>query len=238
MVIVFNIFIVCVLFFVVFCVLYFISVNNKYQVKKLKSAAKTRGFNYLGKVNKKDSLSLIFKSTSPNDIRNNNMMQDVLEGDVNGYQVQYYRYYGLDANQKGMFQVVTWEIDLGNNNVQFVLIDNNFVKKIKSKKFDKFTKFNLEGNFNSLYTLYSIDNMRVELLQVFDPVFMDYLMNKFNPCALEITKSKLHIYLKPDITNDYESDFIRDYANLQEIINESKIFNTDVVFEHGKSGFN
>ena len=61
----------------------------------------------------------------------------------------------------------------------------------------------LEGNFNTTFTLYAPKNYDIQIREIFQPDFMTMLIDQCSNCIIEISNNRLHI-LTPTITNKQE----------------------------------
>lgn len=117
----------------------------------------------------------------------------LIHGRVSGRNFRVYEY-ALDARsnrQATSFDVM--DIAVQGEGLQFLLISNTH-KTVLNHLHINLRQYQLEGDFNHYFTLYGAEGAEIEVLRIFTPDVMAYLIDHYQDYSLELTPQHFFIY--------------------------------------------
>lgn len=119
-------------------------------------------------------------------------------GDNNWY--VYWSVSGLHNNHKFIFYqwlvvINVLELEVDGEGLQFLLLSKTMKESMSNKKY-KLQKYVLEGDFNNYFELYGTERAHTEILRVFSPDHMAYLIDNFKDYSIELTPTTLYVYCR------------------------------------------
>lgn len=135
---------------------------------------------------------LLGQSSGPN---RGYLMSWLIHGEIDGRQFRMYDYdlNKSNSDRSGNANFDTLDIAVKGEGLQFLLVSNTHQSALNKLNIS-LKRYQLEGDFSRYFTLYGAEGAEIEILRIFSPDTMAYLIDHYQNYSLELTPQHFFLY--------------------------------------------
>ncbi len=162
-------------------------------------------------------------------------VSNLMVGEIENHPLKIFNYFYTVGSGKSStrYSFTVSEIEIGETRFPHIFLRSKRMWGYSNRRIfgvNKDTKINLEDEYRKKFSLYCTENYEIEVLQIFTPQLLDYLVEHGNKFSIEFYENKIYVF---------DNKVIRKKEDLQELYSINKIIlsNTDGLLHRLKNDF-
>lgn len=222
-------------FAIIFALVAYFGIKQHIKHKNmLKGFADEMGLEYIESLSKNQSVLNSLESRLFS-IGSSRTVSGLMVGEIEKHPLKIFNYFYTVGSGKSStrYSFTVTEIEIGETRFPHILLRSKKMWRYNSRRIfgaNKDVEINLEDKYKGKFSLYHTKNYEIEVLQIFTPQLLDYLIEHGNKFSIEFYGNKIYVF---------DNKVIRNKEDLKELysINEIILKNTDGLLHRLKNDF-